>query len=242
MIHGIVGSLDYFAPASRFHHADVHTIDLLGYGSQRDAAPERLTLVSQVDHVRAHLDRLGTDPVWLLGHSMGGAVVMMLADRCPDRVAGVINVEGNFTLNDAFWSKSIAGKGIEKWEDEYRAMQADVPAWLVKCGVEPNDLRVGWAEAILANQPPSTLHKMSRAILSETAPPEYLQAVRHVVNRGIPIHLLAGERSAGAWDVPDFVRAAAASYLEQPATGHLMMLEEPDAFCTIVDGIFTTGG
>ncbi len=51
------------------------------------------------------------------------------------------------------------------------------------------------------------------------------------------MHLVAGERSAADWDVPDFVRRAARSYTEQPGAGHLMMLEDPDAFCQIVNEI-----
>ena len=51
------------------------------------------------------------------------------------------------------------------------------------------------------------------------------------------MHWVAGERSAADWDVPDFVRRAARSYTVQPGAGHLMMLEDPDAFCQIVNEI-----
>ena len=83
---------------------------------------------------------------------------------------------------------------------------------------------------------------MSRAIVEETRDPDFMQAVQAVVDVGLPIHLIAGERSAAAWDVPDFVRRAAHSYTEQPDAGHLMMLEAPDAFCRIVDECLHTRG
>ncbi|MEE9334145.1 MAG: alpha/beta fold hydrolase [Granulosicoccaceae bacterium] len=40
---------------------------------------------------------LPDDESWLLGHSVGGAVVNMFAAQYPEQVAGIINVEGNFT-------------------------------------------------------------------------------------------------------------------------------------------------
>ena len=73
-------------------------------------------------------------------------------------------------------------------------------------------------------------------LVAETRQPGYLQAVRRVMNSGRPVHLIAGQNSAAAWDVPDFVRTVAASYTEQPGVGHLMMLEDPQAFCRSVDG------
>lgn len=42
------------------------------------------------------------------------------------------------------------------------------------------------------------------------------------------VHLVAGERSAGGWDVPDWAKTAAASDTVVPGVGHMMMLEEPD--------------
>ena len=51
------------------------------------------------------------------------------------------------------------------------------------------------------------------------------------------LNLIAGERSAEAWDVPAFVLAAARSYTEIAGAGHLMMLEEPAVFCRAVESV-----
>ena len=235
LIHGLVGSLSYFRPEQRVKRARVSAWALLGYGDLRGVPADRLTLANQAEYVadciRDHTDA----PVWVLGHSMGGAVAMLLAERFGELVAGIINVEGNFTLKDAFWSTRIVATPPAEWEAQYRAMAADVPAWVVKCGVEPTPTRVEWAREILAWQPARTVYAMARAILNETDDPRYLESVRRVMDRGVPIHLIAGEKSAAAWGVPDFVRAAARSYTEMPRLGHLMMLEAPDEFCRVVD-------
>ena len=241
MIHGLVGSLNYFSPETRLTKVAAWTCDLLGYGTLQSVGRERLTLKSQVELVTRCVAATGSDQeVWLLGHSMGGAIAMLAADRRPDRIKGVVNVEGNFTLKDAFWSQKITAMQPDEWAGEYRAMQDDVSGWLKCCGVEPNTQRLEWATHLLNNQPATTVYAMARALLAETQVPDYLEAVRRVLAYPVPVHLVAGEKSASAWGVPDFVRAAARSYVEPPDVGHLMMLEQPDEFCRIIDS--TVGG
>ncbi len=239
MIHGIVGSLHYFDPQSRMPGVNVINEDLLGYGRYIDFGAERLTLAAQADHVARCIDELPTQGIWLLGHSMGGAVAVLAADLRPDRVCGIINVEGNLTEKDTFWSKKIAAKTPEQWELEYREMVAGPGRWIARCGVKTDQQRTAWTRQILDNQPAATLYAMSKALLEETLCPEFLNTVRRVLDRGIPMHLVAGAKSAADWGVPDFVRQAAASYTEQPDAGHLMMLEAPDAFCEIVASLLT---
>ena len=237
MIHGLIGSLAYFDPQSKIDSARVSTPDLRGYGSLRGVPADSLTLAAQVDHLVEQLQGLGSAPLWLLGHSMGGAIAMMLADRLPEKIAGIINVEGNFTLGDAFWSSKIAKRSSESWATEYKNMQCDPAAWLQKCGVAGTAPNIQRAKQVLSHQSPDTVQAMSRAIVRETALAEYALCVRRVVERGCPIHLIAGQRSVEDWDVPEFVRAAARSFSELPDTGHMMMLEDPQAFCGLVDDI-----
>ena len=173
---------------------------------------------------------------WLLGHSMGGAIVMLVADTDPDSILGIINVEGNFTLEDTFWSRKIISDPPDIWDKKYDRMLGDIPECLSRWGISNTTQRVQWLRHVMANQPPSTVYAMACALVKETADPEYLQVVSRVVQR-IPTHLIAGERSAAAWGVPEYVRKQAASNHLQPDTGHLMMLEQPAEFCRIVDDI-----
>lgn len=237
LIHGLAGSLDYFDPAARIANADVHTLDLLGYGGLRSAPSDRLTLRAQAEHVISFVETSCPTPAWLLGHSMGGGVAMMVADRRPELVRGIINVEGNFTLKDAFWSGKIIAKSPDEWAQEYLQMEQDLPATIADWHIEPSPQRIEWLAKILAHQPPGTVYAMSKAILEETGDPGYLAMLQRVIERGVTLHLIAGERSAEAWDVPDFVRAAARSYTEIAGAGHLMMLEQPAAFCRTIDSI-----
>jgi len=234
MIHGLMGSIDYFSPHTRMEGISVHTPDLIGYGSRADADARSITLANQAASVIRYMKEHVGEPSWVLGHSVGGAIAMLVAATAPNLVRGLISVEGNFTLNDAFWCRKIAALSDEAWRADHLLMLDDPSAWLRDSGIALSPQRIAWANDILLYQPRSTIAAMARAVVKETGSPEFLQHVRAVVANGTPIHLLAGERSSTGWDVPDWVKSASLSYVVQPDTGHMMMLEQPEIFSDIV--------
>jgi lipase len=113
LVHGLIGSFAGERTVSLPHPALVLSPDLLGYGTQADAGPESITIEAQVEYLRAVADRAAPGSrVHLAGHSVGGVIAMAFAHRFPGQVARVVNVEGNFTLADAFWS---AGPPRRHW-------------------------------------------------------------------------------------------------------------------------------
>ena len=241
MIHGLLGSLDFFSPSSRLFDLEVYTPRLVGYGGAEDGKKiENLALKDQVDFVkRLVADEIGK-PFWLLGHSVGGAIAMMFAAQNPKLVAGIINVEGNFTLNDAFWCQKISPLPSEVWHRDYEQMRAEPEKWLLDSGINPTPERASWAAEILDFQTTATVQAVAKAVVRETPSPEYENTILKVVEQKTPVYLLAGERSKDGWDVPQRVIDAAEKFVVQPQTGHLMMLEEPDEFCAIVKGIIAS--
>jgi pimeloyl-ACP methyl ester carboxylesterase len=236
MIHGLLGSSSYSDPQSQLADLEVHTPDLLGYGAKRSIA-EGISLQAQADEIARVLREDVGRPAWLLGHSVGGAVMMLAAERAPELVRGLISVEGNFTLKDAFWCSRIAAMPEAEWAAEFGAMEDDPAAWLERSGIEASDLRIAWASDILANQPYETIQAMARSVLDVTGGPGYLEGVRRVLGGGVPLYLLGGELSAAGWDIPEWVLALACASMVQPKAGHIMMLEDPAAFCGMVGGI-----
>lgn len=234
MIHGLLGSIDFFSPQRHMPETVVHTPDMIGYGKRADGGGT-INIETQAADIAAYIQERIGHPVWLLGHSVGGAVAMLVADLVPQLVRGLISVEGNFTLADAFWCKRIAATGERAWQDEFRVMRADPNAWLQRGGIAPTDERLGWAREILDNQPHGTVQCMARSVVATTGAPAYLELVRRVVERGTPLYLLAGEKSAAGWDVPDWARAAARQYVAQPDAGHMLMLENPAVFCETIN-------
>jgi pimeloyl-ACP methyl ester carboxylesterase len=175
LIHGLLGSLNYFEPQRCLEGVDVLAPDLSGYGQRRSEDTD-ITLPAQAAMLARLLRDEGGGPAWVLGHSVGGAVAMLLADIAPDLVRGLISVEGNFTLKDAFWTGRIAALPDADWAAEYGAMEAAPAAWLENSGIEASDERIAWACDILANQPYTTVQKMAQSVLDTTGAPDYWAA------------------------------------------------------------------
>jgi pimeloyl-ACP methyl ester carboxylesterase len=85
----------------------------------------------------------------------------------------------------------------------------------------------------LSQQPASTLHAMARSVVEQTGSAGYLPKLREVFSHR-RVHLLAGERSRHGWDVPDWALRQASSVAVVPGAGHMMMLEQPQAFAIMI--------
>ena len=71
-------------------HARTLSYDRAGYGGS-DVDPHDRTLSRIVDDLTALLDALGEkEPVVLVGHSWGGPIMRLFADRSPERVRETI--------------------------------------------------------------------------------------------------------------------------------------------------------
>jgi pimeloyl-ACP methyl ester carboxylesterase len=241
MIHGLLGPIDYFDPQQYCEGIAVHAPDLLGYGEKVEAIPSldgpALTLDRQARHVADYLRHRVESPAWLLGHSVGGAVAMLAAAQAPEHVLGVISVEGNFTLDDAFWCRQIAPLDPAEWNVRYQAMCSDERAWLRAAGIVATPERATWARRILNNQPATTVQAMARAVIAETGDHKLLNVVHKLIDKGLPIALLSGESSRRDWHVPLWVTAAATQEIIMAGAGHMMMLESPEPFCRAINEI-----
>lgn len=240
-VHGLIGTLQVPELIRCFAPGPLLAPDLLGYGTLREVPPAEVSIPAQVEHLRATLTRhFGAEPVHLLGHSVGGVVAVLFAHRYAERVRSLVSVEGNFTLRDAFWSASLARMTPAQVEAILDGFRNDPAAWLAGAGVPAEPARLRIAERWLAQQPASTLRAMAQSVVGQTGPTQYLEKLREVFAQR-PVHLIAGERSRAAWDVPDWAGRAAASQTLIPNSGHLLMLENPGAFAAAVQRALRSG-
>ena len=229
-VHGLFGTLEDQCIRAEFHTRAVVAPDLLGYGELSETPAGSITLAAQVAHLRdVIVTRFHGRRVHLVGHSAGGAVACLLAHRRPDLVASVVNVEGNFTLRDAFWSAAVARMTPKEAVAMLNSLRADPGAWLMRSGVSPEWHEIAAASKWLSRQPASTIRAMALSVVEVTGKPDYLAALREVF-ASHPVHLVAGARSREGWDAPDWARRDAASFTVVPGVGHLMMIEKPLVF------------
>lgn len=227
-IHGLIGGFADRRAISLLEPAAILVPDLYGYGTGVADDEQEITIDRQVECVHRLIERGAADArVHLVGHSVGGVIAASYAHRFPDRVASFVNVEGNFTLADAFWSRQLAAKRACEVDQLLERDRADPGRWLRDAGVEPTEDRVRAAAEALVFQPASTLQAMARAVVEYTGRADYETMLRNVFAR-VPVHLVAGARSRAGWDVPEWAHEAAASYTEIPDAGHMVMLEAPE--------------
>jgi pimeloyl-ACP methyl ester carboxylesterase len=233
-INGLIGCLDHSSLHQSLYPRPVVVPDLLGYGHLSIVAPSSVDIPSQIEHLHREISNYTQgERVHLVGHSVGGVVAMLYARRYLDEVASITSVEGNFSLKDAFWSSSVARMSAEEAEALLGGFRANPKDWMERAGVAFSQQRYEVAATWLAHQPSSTLQAMARSVLIETGGDHYHDALKTVFS-SIPVHLLAGERSWAEWNVPDWAIAKATRMTIMPEVGHLMMLEQPQAFAQVM--------
>ncbi|MDF0729222.1 alpha/beta hydrolase [Pseudomonas entomophila] len=234
LVNGLIGHLDHPALRDRLAPRSVITPSMLGYGHLSTVSPDRIDIPAQVEHLRQVLEESAPgDRVHLLGHSVGAVVAMLYACRYPSTVASVINVEGNFSLRDAFWSSAVAQMSAEEVQSMLAGFRTDVAGWLAGAGIAATSRTMETAASWLEYQPASTLQAMARSVLLETGADSYFSELRSLFST-TPVHLVAGERSREGWDVPGWAMEHAASTTIMPGVGHLMMLEAPQEFVQVI--------
>lgn len=201
--------------------------ELPGYGANL-AGP--VTLQNAVEFLRERISK----PVHVVGHSIGGAIAVLLATQYPDSVASLINVEGNFTLKDAFWSSRLAAMTDADASTEVAMLGTDPAGWLIGAQVPVTAESLTIAKRSLSTAS-TTIQSMAKSVVEITSQPAYFDKVRAVLESRIPFHLIAGQHSRDAWDVPGFVLDRAASLQIQPNAGHMLMMNDQPMFVKLVE-------
>lgn len=233
-IHGFIGTFDVRGIVAP-HAAP----DLLGYGEYRDVSPDDISLPAQVEHLMKFIDARYSDAVVdLVGHSVGGAIAMLFAHAYPDRVRRIVNVEGNFTLADAFWSASVGRMSADAADAMLAGFVAAPLRWIrgaiPDAAPEMQPVATRW----LAHQPSSSLRAMGRSVVEITGSENYSTLLRGVFERH-PVFLLAGERTRGGWHLPGWAAARCADMKVLAGCGHLMMVERPEQFAETIAAFLT---
>ncbi len=88
VLHGLLDSSEGWGRLCRGVSCSLIAFDLPGFGYSD--APERGSIEGYARDVADGLDLLGIERFTLIGHSLGGAVATALAEKMPDRVAGLV--------------------------------------------------------------------------------------------------------------------------------------------------------
>lgn len=236
MLHGIGGGYRAFAPqvetlAMAGYRAAAW--DMPGYGSSPPIEP--YTFKGLADSCLALIDALVPpgEPITLVGHSMGGMVAQEVVMRWPQRVGRLV-----LCGTSAAFGQRRDGQADTAWAERFVQQRtapldagqtmAELAEVLVPQMVGPGSLPEGVQLALrcMADVPPSTYRRALQALVQF----DRSAALAHIP---VPTLLLSGRFDRNA--TPQAMQTMAeqipnAWHTTLEGVGHLMNLEDPDAF------------
>jgi pimeloyl-ACP methyl ester carboxylesterase len=215
--------VDAFADVSR-----VVTIDLAGHGESGDGRPS-WTMPAFGSDVVAALDQLGLRDTVLVGHSMGGDVIVEAALTLRDRVAGLVWVDTYSRLTEPLTEAELEAFARPFGDDFVRATRSLVGDMF----------------------PASTPRDLIEAIADDmsSAPPHIaLDALRHAVaNEGPVMAALPRIKVPVVAINPDYrptdaesLRRHRVEVVIATGVGHFPMIEDPEQFNRLLGEVITT--
>lgn len=198
--------------------------DLLGFGRSDRPAEFSYDLAEQAAWL-ADLLMAEPEPVVLVGHSMGGTLAVMLAERLIARgraPAAVLVAEPNLRPDDAGMSRQAASKAEERFVRAW-------PRW-----VETFPSVHYQADMRLAD--PVAFHRSSVSLVQHgAAMMERLFALQ--VPRG---YILGGRSDSSTHETARLVRAGGVRVAEVPGSGHGFTEDDPAGFAAAVRELMPT--
>ncbi|GAA4350453.1 alpha/beta hydrolase [Hymenobacter saemangeumensis] len=188
--------------------------NLPGHGTNRAAVPD-FTMEAQARYVIDYLNKKGCPgPVLLVGHSMGGYVALALAERWPERVAGLALINST-ALADTEEKKANREKNISFVERH--GIEKFMESFVRPLFAPHNRDRLTEARLLLEEIGKATpVETITGAMRGMAARPERTKVLKEAE---YPILLVAGKHDV-AVPFDDAVKQAA-----MPCTGHALFLE-----------------
>ena len=128
LVHGGLDharSWDWVA-RSLCQHYHVYALDLRGHGNSAWAPGATYGLVEHVLDVSALLDIIHEFPIRLVGHSLGGIIVLHYAGIYPDRVSKAVSIEG-IGLPPTHRVHAPASQRLRGWIENVRSIEKRTP-------------------------------------------------------------------------------------------------------------------
>ena len=189
--------------------------DLLGHGLSDRPGDFGYTLDDHAQALSVALDTAGVRAADVVGHSLGGAVALVLAHRRPDLVGRLVLAEPNLDPWDGQRSPSIARQSVEEFiGGGFAQLVAEEP---------------GERAAVLRLADPLAVHRSAMALCRGSEP-----MMREIlVGLAVPVTLLWGTRSRPLAR-PEQLRAAGIPVLAMAGSGHSIPADDPDGFARAV--------
>lgn len=229
MVHNWCGNMTYWKhqiPAFSSGYKIV-TIDLAGHGLS-GAGRDEWTIDALAEDVAGVVKRLREQNVILIGHGLGGPVVLEAAAKLPEAVIGVVGVD---TFKDHYM-ESYTPRQVEfvmrPWREDFQGRMRDY----VLETLFPDHVDEELKKTILLDMLDHPSHP-ALDILESLLEYDGSQGFAAV---DVPIHSINSMLRASSYQTAER-HAENFSYIYQSQAGHFPMMENPDFFNKLLAGV-----
>ena len=243
LCHGLSGDteawVNQIGPFSEQYR--VLTWDARGHGrSDSPSDPNAYGLTRFAEDLKGLLGHLGMTQVYLLGHSMGGGVVVRFATTYPERVKGLV-------VTDSF-----TGSGLPIPEGVRAMREKSIELALTQgmMAVADHALQEN-ANVIGRVRGDSEVERAMRIRYAKIDPNGYAGSVRTILDNGFPdewwgritmptlVMVGANDGASIAGSEHTHAKIAGSEYVVIPDAGHMAYLDQPQAFTDQVLGFLS---
>jgi 2-succinyl-6-hydroxy-2,4-cyclohexadiene-1-carboxylate synthase len=236
-LHGWMLSKAYWQPLIAQLQPDFQCLayDLRGFGLSEIGDRDEYSLISYARDLEELLDRLEISQVWLVGHSLGGAIALWAANLLSDRVLGVVclNAGGGIYIKEEFEKFRTAGKILLRLRPQWLKNLPLVHAQFAKDSVY-STLDRDWGRQRAIDFVSAKYPSARGTLLGSTSEVEVHKLPQIVSKLRQPVYFVAGANDKIM--EPKYVSHLASFHhsfngygenvFELPNCGHMAMLEQ----------------
>lgn len=243
MVHGVIAEgMIYARTLRRLAGAGfkVIAVDSAGHGRTSGLGRRGWTWDAYVDLHDQVLDHLGIERAVLMGHSMGGRVVVDLAARRPERAIAVLPINA-----------AIGGL----WDDLTGASRFVPFLWPLGIGLLLADTAISAVQgrkqmgALARLAAPSwsqrvrELPSLPAALIATTNAKGSIRTLEGLRDEGVPVFVLHGDRDLAIWfaNARQAARAAGGTLVRIEKGLHSWLLEDADSLPSVLAGLLDAG-
>ncbi|HNW28119.1 MAG TPA: alpha/beta hydrolase [Spirochaetota bacterium] len=191
--------------------------DLPGFGDSPGLVDYSYDLEEHACICKSLLDCYPRHKVHVIGHSMGGAVGLILAEKIPERLASFINVEGNLVGRDCTVSRKKASVSFEDFK------KRQLPGMILATAMSAEPGRRLWS-VLLNKAEKEGLYYSSRSLVAWSDSEVLLEKFRNIRCKKIYIH---GDINSS---MPVLRQLEGIPVRSISKSGHFPMIDNPEEF------------
>jgi pimeloyl-ACP methyl ester carboxylesterase len=238
-IHGWLLSRRYWQPLIQQLSPQYRCLayDLRGFGESRPCGHQQFSLEAYAQDLVELLGELRLGRVWLVGHSLGGAIALWGASLLPEQVAGVIcvNAGGGLYLQQEFEQFRRVGQQLIRWRGPWFRWLPGATQLFRRDSVH-QPLALEWGQQRLRDFLQADGAAAQGSLLSSTSPEAVLALPRLVSQLQQPVFFLAGQQDQvmelryvhHLASFHPLYPPLASNLIELEDCGHLAMLEQTE--------------